>query len=184
MRLASAVLVSFVLLGCRIEKAPSGRPAGPLAVVDSLAQIERDSASAARVEAAVRDYYQRLAAHDSARVREAFWPGATVAVRTAATGQARLSVLPAEEYVRQVMSGRDRLPPSGLRVVHAHVTTYEEFADAWVIWEDRPAGRRTAGPPARGLDAFHFARRDGRWRIVGVMAARETPGRPILAPEP
>lgn len=179
-RAVSAVVL--VVLACRIERAPSGRPTGPATAADTLAQVEQDSVAGAQVEAVVRRYYARLAARDWRAVRENFWPGATITTR-AAPGDGigpRVAVLSVDEFLRQAMNGRDRLPAS-VFLEHRHVNAYEEIADAWVIW--RALAVRPRAGPQRGLDAFHLVERGGQWRIVSVLTARETPQHPLLAPQ-
>jgi hypothetical protein len=179
-----AALVAVLLLtACRIEKAPSGRPPGPITAADTLRQIEEDSISAARVEAAVRAYYASLDARDWPVVREGFWPGATITSRAVEGRRASpLAVLTVDEYLRQTLNGKDRLP-SGILVERAHVSSYAEFAAAWVVWRT-VAPRRRAAATVRGLDAFHFARRGGQWRIVSILTTRESPDQPLVVTQP
>ena len=175
---SAALLAVLVLAGCRIERSPSGRPPGPITSADSLAQLEEDSIGAARVEAAVRSYYDFLGARDWPQFRESFWPGATITVRTPEGRRtARLAVLTVDEFLRQALNGRDRLPPR-IEIERARTLAYAEFADAWVTWNS-PAARRRAAPTARGLDAFHFVRRGDRWRIVSILTTRESPDQPL-----
>ena len=176
----AALLAVLVLAGCRIERSPSGRPPGPITSADTLAQIEEDSIGAARVEAAVRGYYGFLGARDWPGLREMFWPGATITVRTSeGRRSARLAVLTVDEFLRQALNGRDRLPPR-IEIERSRISSYAEFADAWVVWNS-PAARRRAAPVARGLDAFHFIRRGDRWRIVSVLTTRESADQPLPA---
>jgi hypothetical protein len=182
MRRVLPVVLLIVFAACRIEKAPSGRPEGSeVTAADTLARLEEDSIGVARVEAVVRQYYQRLGARDWPAFRELFWPGATITVRTVAERQrtAQVAVLTMDEFLRQTLNGRDRLPPR-VEVEQARVNTYTEFADAWVVWRGAASRRRTA-PVPRGLDAFHLVKRGGQWRVVSVLTTRESPAFPLLA---
>jgi hypothetical protein len=172
----------LVLAACRIERSPSGRPPGPITAADTLAQIEEDSISSARVEAAVRSYYRVLRERDWPALRERFWPGATITVRTPEGRRAaHLAVLTVDEFLRQTMNGRERLP-GPIEVERVRIVSYTEFADAWIV-RRAALSRRRGAASERGLDAFHFVRRGDQWRIVSVLTTRESPDQPLLTAE-
>jgi len=185
-RTVAAALSIASLVGCRIEKAASGRPAGEPTVADSLARVEQDSALVAGVNAALRLYYARLSDRDWRAFRRSFWPGATVTTRWIPPGerQERVWVQTAEEFARRAPQGPGRMAVFGEAMLHSHVTGYGDLASAWVIYEGRWGERRDSVRTVRGIDAFTLYRDDGQWRIASLVFTPEVPGRPLEAPPP
>ena len=187
MRLAPlSSLLLLALASCRIEKAPSGRPAGEVTVADSLARVEQDSAVVAGVNAALRLYYARLSDRDWRAFRRSFWPGATVTTRWVPPGERRerVWVQTAEEFARRAPEGPGRMAVFGERMLHAHVTGYGDLASAWVIYEGSWGERRDLVRTVHGIDAFTLYRDDGQWRIASLVFTPEVPGRPLELPAP
>ena len=111
--LTSITVLPIVLLvvSCRLEKAPSGRPAGEPTAADSLARVEQDSALQAGVTAALRLYYARLSDRDWRAFRRSFWNGATITTRWTPPGERleRVWVQTADEFARRAPQGPGRM---------------------------------------------------------------------------
>jgi hypothetical protein len=182
----SSLLCVVCLASCRIEKAPSGRPAGEPTEADSLARVEQDSALQAGVSAALRLYYGRLSDRDWRAFRRSFWPGATIATRWTPPGERRerVWVQTVDEFARRAPQGPGRMAVFGERMLHAHVTGYGDLANAWVIYEGRWGERRDSVRTVRGIDAFTLYRDGGEWRIASLVFTPEVPGRPLEAQPP
>lgn len=179
------VCALIALAGCRVEHAASGRlPGEATTAVDSLAQVEQDSALTAGVQAALRLHYQRYAARDWRAFRRTFWPGATIGMRgtPAGEGSERAWVQTADDFARRQGEATGRGPLIGERVVHMHITGYGDVADAWVIAERRASTRRDSLRMARGIDAFHLLRDGSEWRIASLTATAEDPMHRLVVP--
>ena len=178
------VLALVVTLGCRIEHAASGRPPGEPTAVDSLAQVEEDSALIAGVQAALRLHYARYAARDWGAFRRTFWAGATIAGRGTPPGERleRVWIQTVDDFVRHQREAQSRPSVIGERPVHLHVTGYGDVADAWVISERRVSERRDSVRVVRGIDAFHLVRDDTNWRIVSLTATPEDSRHRLVLP--
>jgi len=178
------VCALVALAGCRIEHAASGRPPGEPTAVDSLAQIEQDSALIAGVQAALQLHYQRYAARDWRAFRRTFWPGATIGMRGTPPGERseRVWLRTVDEFARRQGEGQGRASVIGERVVHMHVTGYGDVADAWVIAERKAAVRRDSIRMVRGIDAFHLVREGTEWRIVSLTSTPEDPAHRLVLP--
>jgi len=178
-------ILFVVVASCRVEHAASGRPPGEAtAVVDSLAQVEADSALTAGVQAALRLHYQRYAARDWRAFRRTFWPGATIGQRGTPPGERgeRAWIQTVDDFARRQAEAQARPSVLGERVLHMHVTGYGDVADAWVIAERRVSVRRDSVRILRGVDAFHLIRDGTEWRIAGLTASPEDPGHRLVTP--
>ena len=186
MRTASlAVMLCLVLAACKLEHAPSGRLPGPPTAADSLDRIEQDSTLIAGVLAALRAYSARLGARDWSGVRTAFQPGATIATKGTPPGERaeRVAIQGVDEFVRRIAENQGRMSIYSERMLHAHVTGYDDVADAWVIREARSGRSRDSVRVQRSVDALHLFRDRGGWRIVSLSTTPESPSHPIVAPQ-
>ena len=176
------LLALVPVLACRIEHAASGRPPGLPSEVDSLANVEQDSAVHTDVEAALRVYYERLSARDWRGYRRSFLPGGTVTTRWTPPGEhtERVVVQTVDDYARRAQDGLGKLAVFSQRMVHVHVTGYGDVADAWVVHEGRWGRTRDSVKTMRGVDAFQLYQGDGEWRIVSLTFTAELPGRPLV----
>jgi len=186
MRTASCLLCLCALAACRVERAPSGRPAGARTVVDSLDNVEQDSVRADEVRRALQTFYARLSARDWPVFAESFWPGATVMTTWVPPGAQtpRLDVATVEEFVRRAGEAPERLAVLSGDPVTTDVRTYGDLAQAWVVFRARAPRAGDSAAVRYGIDAFQLVRRDDAWRIVGLAFAPETPDRPLGAHRP
>ena len=165
-------MLLLLLSACKLERAASGRLPGPPTAADSLALVEQDSAISVQVRHALALYYRRRSRGEWEEIRESFWPGAVVTARQASGERQPRTV---DQLVEEL-----RRPGAGARIerpVHTHVTGYSDLADAWVVYESRPAG--DSARAVRGVDAFHLYRRGGEWRIAGLISSPEVSGLPL-----
>lgn len=186
MRIAPSLFLALALLGCgklvRVERAAFGRPPGARTVADSLAAMERDSAAAAEVQAALRAYYGRFTARDWLMFSQSFWRGAIITTRWTPPGEPaeRVYTVTVDEFVRRAPEGPDRLAVFSEEPVRMDVVTYGPLASAWVVYRARFGATRDSVETHYGIDAFHLMQHRGEWRIAGLTFANEAPGRPLV----
>ena len=190
MRIARPLALALVLSACgklvRVKHAASGRPPGARTVADSLAAVERDSAAAADVEAAVREYYRRLSARDWTRFGQSFWRGGTITTGWTPPGERaqRVEVITSDEYIRRAPSGPDRLAVFFEEPVRLDVVTYGPLATAWVVYRARFGATRSSVRTRYGVDAIHLMQNRDEWRIVGLTSTNEIAGRALVVRRP
>lgn len=163
---------TLVVAGCRLERAPSGRPGGGYSP-------EPDSAASAEVYAAVRGYYAALTSRDRRLVGSHFWPRATITTVRVPPGDTvpRVQTLTIEEFVAG--AGDAQAAVVSGEALRANVVTYGALADAWVTSHARVGATAQTVVSRYGIDAFHLMKLAGQWRIVSLAFQNETPGEPI-----
>jgi hypothetical protein len=178
-RLTSLAPIALIALGaCSIEHAPSGRPEGAAAPVDSAASAE--------VYAALRLYYARVTSRDWTALAVSFWPRAAITAimgpPAGEAGPARMSTVTIEEAIR--MAKRMKNCPVSLadEIVRANVVTYGPLADAWVTYRVRCGVARDSVTTHYGIDAVHLVKAGGDWRIAGLTYTNEIAGQPLGHP--
>lgn len=190
MRIARFLPLALALTACgkvvRIERAPSGRPLGARTVADSLAAVERDSAAAAEVQAALRAYYARLSARDWLLFSQSFWRGGIITTNWTPPGEPaeRVVVQTIDDFIRRVPEGPGRLALFSEEPVRMDVVTYGPLANAWVVYRARFGTTRDSVQTHYGIDAFHLMQNRGEWRIASLTFTNEVPGRPLVVRRP
>lgn len=160
--LAFAFLVGAVL---PLAAQSPATPAAPAA----------DSAADARaVEATVTKLFDAMRARDTAAMRAAFVPGATLATTgTDAQGAPTVKFDAIDAFIRSIGSA-----PAGLlldeRLHNTTVTVSDGLASVWTEY-DFYAGPRFSHC---GVDAVHLARTADGWRIVALADTRRRDGCP------
>jgi hypothetical protein len=158
-RLAALGLV--VLVSCRIERAPAGRPGGGVATADSLV--------AADVLAALRQYYARLTAREWQLLGRCFWPRASITtVRPPSRGRPEeLQTVSVEEAIKQAPKMKNCPISFSDEIAHATVMAYGPLADAWVTY-------RAKCGVVRDSVTTHY-----EWRIASLTFTSEVAGQPL-----
>lgn len=171
-RTLSVLALTIALFGCRLERAPSGRPGGGYAV-------EPDSASSAEVYAALRGYYAALTARDWKLLGTYFVPRGTITDLRLAPGDSapRPRTLAVEVFVAG--AGAARVSSFLDEPLHASIVTYGPLADAWVTYRARIGVAKDSVETHFGIDAFHLLKVGDRWRIASLVFQNEVPGQPI-----
>jgi hypothetical protein len=177
------VLAAIMLGACTIEHAPSGRPGGPAAAAAA------DSVVSAEVYGALRLYYTRLTARDWKLVAQSFWPHAVItAIMGAPPGTAdaadkgHVETIAIEEAIKQAAAMKDCPASYSAELTRANVLTYGPLADAWVTYRVRCGATRDSVTTHFGIDAVHFVRHGGEWRITSLTFTHEIAGAPLGRP--
>jgi len=169
-RLAALGLV--ILLSCRVERAPSGRPG---------AAVPADSLASAEVLAALRQYYTRMTERQWDLLQRCFWPRAsitTVRPRSSAGAEA-VQTATIEEAIKRAPDMKTcPINPSD-EIARATVVTYGPLADAWVTYRWKCGVARDSVLTHYGIDAFHLVKHDGEWRIASLSYTGEVAGQPL-----
>ncbi len=180
---AVALLALLLGSGCRLERAPSGRPAGAGGGGEGPggggAPTVEDSAASAAVLAALHLYYRRLTTRDVRVLRRSFWPHATVTMILKAGHDTaeRVHTVPIEDLTGR--AAHDCPVRNTDEIATASVATYGPLAEAWVVYRWRCGLSRDSAVTRYGVDAFHLMAHGGVWRIAGLAVTREIPGRPL-----
>jgi hypothetical protein len=158
----------------------SPAPTPPAPTPPASAQPAPATSSAAEDEraamAVVQGVFDAMRTRDTASLRAAFVPGASLATTFVRDGQPVVQRDSVEAFVRSTASA-----PAGLlldeRLYHPQVRVSDGLASVWVEY-DFYAGERFSHC---GVDAFHLARTPEGWRIVHLADTRRRegcPGRP------
>jgi hypothetical protein len=177
--------LAIVAAACRVERAPSGRPSAPAAAAprDTADFPPADSAAIREVEAVLREHYARFSARDFAAWRRTFWPDGVIATRGIEDdGRARMFFGPVEGFERDLEPEVFRLAVFSEDPLAMHIRTYDDVAQAWVIFRSRSGITPAAVYTYNGLDAFQLMKHEGRWRITSAAFTQEVPGRPLAVP--
>ena len=175
-RTLTALALVLILSGCRLERAPSGRPGGGYGP-------EPDSTASAEVYTAIRGYYAALTSRDWGLLGNHFWPRATITTVRVAPNDTLLRVrtLTIEEFIAG--AGKAQIEVFADEALRANIVTYGALADAWVTYHARVGATAQTVVSRYGIDAFHLMKLGGQWRIVSLAFQNEVPGAPI-APGP
>ena len=145
--------------------AATARPSGATAAVPSQPEDER------AVLAAVTRLFDAMRTRDTAALRAAFAPGASLASTSVRNGQPVLQRDSVEAFVRSIGSA-----PAGLlldeRLRDPQVRVSDGLASVWVGY-DFYAGERFSHC---GVNAFHLARTTAGWQIVNLIDTRRREG--------
>jgi hypothetical protein len=173
-RALGTVVALLLLVSCRIERAPAGRPGGGYAV-------EPDSVASAEVYAALHAYYATLSAREWRRAESHFLPRAVITEAVSASDDSggRPRTVGVEAFIAR--AGRARGLGFADEPMHASIVTYGSLADAWVTFRARIRVGRDSTVSRFGIDAFQLVKLGGRWRIAGLATQNEVPGRPIAS---
>lgn len=154
--------------------------------MDSLNLVERDSTTREEVRQALRNYYNRFSRRDWAAFAAMFWDRATITTRWTPPGarEERVTVQTIDEFVRAAPAGGGpgRLAVFSEQPVGMDIHSYEDLAQAWVVYRARFGTTRDSVVVHHGVDAFHLMRHDGAWRITGLTFTTESPDRPLARP--
>lgn len=168
----SALLTLALAFACDLSPAPAppadGNAEEPvLAPPDSL----RD-----QVLAVLEQYYADLSARDWPRFREHFWPGATLTTVWQPPGEPEPRVVTSsvDAFIQAAPQGPGSKPIFEEKMTHAEVRATGTVAQVWAHYQAR-FGEPGAIDEWTGVDAFTLLRHEGRWRIVALSYAAETP---------
>jgi hypothetical protein len=107
---------------------------------------------------------------DWERVRDLFAEGAIITLRL---GPQTTRTFDRQAFIDYFIYDIERanLLESGFTetVLKMHVQTVKDMAFGWAAYEVVVPGRNDNRPVNRGIDCFHFIKKEGRWRIASVV---------------
>jgi hypothetical protein len=151
---------------CRIESRPPAR----VLAADSAA---RATATARReVRAVLERYYDALSARDWPRLRDHFWPGATLSVvwQPPSAAAPLLETVTVDTFIARAPQGPGSKPIFEERLNWVTITIHRNLAHAWASYRAR-FGDSARVDTWEGFDAFTLMRHDGVWRIAALAYA-------------
>lgn len=160
MRIHLLFACALLSIGC----APGSVPAPPAAAPAATAGASTEEAA---VVAVAETLFRAMQSRDTTALRRLFLPEARViALRDGALQNRSVS-----EFSDLVAASRDELLE---RMWDARVEVHGDLAALWAPYDFHIGGRFSHC----GHDAFHFARRDGRWLIAALTYTVQTGGCP------
>jgi hypothetical protein len=154
-----------------------------LSLAPAAGSEEPPRAEPETAEAVVRALYDLVTFEAGAtpewdRVRSLFVEEAVVVLRTSREKSTLFSVEGfVEDFVRFIEQGNVGRTGFQERILRLRPTVFGDIAHVLVLYEATIPG--SSRPPQKGVDSFHLARRDGRWRIVSILNEVPTPERPL-----
>jgi ketosteroid isomerase-like protein len=157
-RLLLVLLALPLLAACQPQTSPASSPAPAAAGARETTAQEREA-----VLAAIQSFMDALRNKDVATMNQ-YVDSLTrlTLIRPTREGGTRVMVLTADQFIRAVTQPNQPGVDEPIRNPVVHVSG--DLASVWAEYQVR----RDTTVTHCGFDAFHLARRDGRWKLLNI----------------